>query len=67
MLIHDVKRSSSSQMGPAGLALIGEMARISGLDKLARKSKAKQLDITYPEIIRTLCGLLCQGKPILIK
>jgi len=62
MLIHDVQRSSSSQMGPAGLALIGEMARISGLDNLAKQSMAKQPNITYPEILRTLCGLLCQGK-----
>ena len=62
MLINDVKRSRTSQMGPAGLALIGEMARVSGLDDLARKSKAKQPNITYPEILRTLCGLLCQGK-----
>jgi hypothetical protein len=45
MLIHDVKRSSSSQMGPAGLALVGEMARVSRLDKLAKKSKAKQPNI----------------------
>ena len=63
MIINDVKRSSSSQMGHAGLALIGEMARVSGLDQLAKDvSKAKQPNISDAEILRTLCGLLCQGK-----
>jgi hypothetical protein len=45
LLIHDVKLSSSSQVDSAGLDLIGEMARIFGLDKLVRKNKAKQPDI----------------------
>jgi hypothetical protein len=63
MVISELHQSRSSQFGHAGLALIGELARISGIDELSRDiSKAKQPQITDEEIIRALCGLLCQGK-----
>ncbi|WP_027371431.1 IS1380 family transposase [Desulfovermiculus halophilus] len=63
MTISEVLHDSSSQFGHAGLALIGEFTRISGIDELGHKiSKAKQPQITDGEILRTLCGLLCQGK-----
>lgn len=63
MTISEVRHDGSSQFGHAGLALIGELARISVVDELGHRiSKAKQPQITDSEILRTLCGLLCQGK-----
>jgi hypothetical protein len=50
-------------MGHSGLALVGEMARISGLDDLCQKiSPKKNPHIPERDIIKTLCGLICQGK-----
>ena len=63
MIISDVRQSYSQRFGHAGLALIREMARISGLDGVAQKfSQEKQPQITNDELLRALCGLLCQGK-----
>ena len=63
MITNNVKRNSFSQMGNAGLTLIGEMARISGLYQLANNvSKTKKPNISDAGNIRTLCGLLFQGK-----
>ena len=62
MTISKIERSSSC-MGHSGLALIGEMARISGLDDLCQRiSPKKNPHIPEREIIRALCGLICQGK-----
>lgn len=63
MLITDIKRNAGTTIGHAGLALIGEMARISGLDALVnRLSPGKMPQIEEHEIFRTLIGLMCQGK-----
>ena len=63
MSIVDIEASNSSQFGHAGLALIGEMARISGADEACDNiSIAKQPQIKDKEILRTLFGLLSQGK-----
>lgn len=63
MIITDIKRNSGNTIGHVGLALIGEMARISGLDTLAdRVGPKKQPQIKESEIFRTLAGLMSQGK-----
>jgi hypothetical protein len=63
MMITDIERHKGSTLGNAGLAFIGEMARISGLDGLVdRESRKKQPRIKEHEIFRTLAALLSQGK-----
>ena len=63
MLITDIKRHKGNNIGHVGLALIGEMARVSGLDTLVdRMGPGKAPQIKEREIFRTLIGLMCQGK-----
>ena len=63
MTINKVERCPYSRMGHSGLALVGEMARISGLDDLCQRiSPKKNPHIPERDIVRTLCGLICQGK-----
>ena len=63
MSIREVQPDSSASVGHVGLALIAEMARISGLDDLTREvTMTKQAQISDAEVLRTVCGLLCQGK-----
>ena len=63
MLITDIKRHKGNNIGHVGLALIGEMARVSGLDTLVdRMGPGKAPQIKEREIFRTLVGLMCQGK-----
>ncbi|GAB1409829.1 hypothetical protein MASR1M90_09830 [Desulfovibrionales bacterium] len=63
MLITDIKKNDGNNIGHVGLAMVSEMARISGLDKLVNDlGKGKKPHIKNHEIFRTLIGLLCQGK-----
>lgn len=63
MTIREVQRDSNASIGHVGLALITEMTRVSGLDDLCREvTDMKQAQISDEEILRTLCGLICQGK-----
>lgn len=63
MLITDIKRNTGTTIGHAGLALVAEMARVSGLDSLVdRLCPAKMPQIKEREIFRTLVGLISQGK-----
>jgi hypothetical protein len=63
MKIDSVAHSNKASIGHAGLSLIGEMARISGLDHACVGiTGMKQPQITDPDILRSLCGLLAQGK-----
>lgn len=63
MIITDIKRNSGNAIGHVGLALIGVMTRISGLDTLVeRLGPKKQPQIKESEIFRALAGLISQGK-----
>jgi len=63
MKIDSVAHASEASIGHAGLSLIGEMARISGLDNACLGiTGMKQPQISDPDILRGLCGLVAQGK-----
>ena len=58
-----VEQDPNASIGHVGLAVISEMARVSGLNDLCQKlTTLEQPQISDAEILRTLCGLLCQGK-----
>jgi hypothetical protein len=58
-----VEQDPKASVGHVGLALISEMARVSGLNDLCQElTTLKQPQISDAELLRTLCGLLCQGK-----
>jgi len=61
--IDSVAHTNEASIGHAGLSLIGEMARISGLDNTCvGVTGMKQPQISDPDILRRLCGLIAQGK-----
>ncbi|MFW6203140.1 MAG: IS1380 family transposase [Marinilabilia sp.] len=63
MRIESVAHSNKATVGHAGLSLISEMARICGLDDTTRGiTPMKQPQISDPDILRSLCGLIAQGK-----
>jgi len=63
MKIDSVAHTNEASIGHAGLSLIGEMARISGLDHACvGVTGMKQPQISDPDILRSLCGLIAQGK-----
>lgn len=63
MKIESVAHSNKDTIGHAGLSLISEMARICGLDDATRGiTRMKQPQISDPDILRSLCGLIAQGK-----
>ena len=63
MKIDSVAHSEKATVGHAGLSLIGEMARISGLDEACLGiTRKKQPQIADADILRSLCGLIAQGK-----
>jgi len=63
MIIKEIRHTPNAQVGHAGLALIGIMAKISGLVDLAQKlTLSEQPQIQEWEIMMSLCGLLAQGK-----
>ncbi len=57
-MVHD----QELQLGPAGLVMLGEMARAIELDRLARFLIKGQPQITPADILRTMIGFLAQGK-----
>lgn len=63
MKIDSVAHSNDASIGHAGLSLIGEMARISGLDHVCLGiTGMKQPQVSDSDILRSLCGLIAQGK-----
>src|SRR6056297_3655697 len=61
--IDSVAHTNEASIGHAGLSLIGEMARISCLDNTCvGVTGMKQPQISDPDILRRLCGLIAQGK-----
>lgn len=63
MKINSVTHSTEASIGHAGLSLIGEMARISGLDHACLGiTDMKQPRVSDTDILRSLCGLIAQGK-----
>ena len=63
MKINSVAHSNEASIGHAGLSLIGEMARISDLDHACLGiTDMKQPQVSDPDILRSLCGLIAQGK-----
>lgn len=63
MKIDMAAHSEKATVGHAGLSLIEEMARISGLDEACLGiTRKKQPQISDPDILRSLCGLIAQGK-----
>lgn len=63
MKITRVEQDANASVGHVGLAVISEMARLCGLNDLCRElTTLKQPQISDAELLRTLCGLLCQGK-----
>ena len=62
MLITDIRRNKGNNLGHVGLALIGEMARVCGLDTLADrlgawKSSADQATRNFPVLRRLIWNL----------
>lgn len=62
MKISKVVHDQNLQLGPAGLVMLGEMARAIELDSLARSINKGNPQITIADILRTMIGLLAQGK-----
>jgi len=62
MKISKVVNKDDLQTGPAGLILLGEMVRAIELDKIAKAITSGNPQITAADILRTMIGLLSQGK-----
>ncbi len=62
MKISKVVHDQKLQLGPAGLVMLGEMARAIELDRVARSFNKGKPQITTADILRTMIGLLAQGK-----
>ena len=63
MKLQSIEQDNSSITGRAGLTLINEMARVSGLNQILEDNPtAKSPIIRDEDILRTLCGLIAQGQ-----
>ena len=63
MKITRVEQDANASVRHVGLAVVSEMARLCGLNDLCQElTTLKQPPISDAELLRTLCGLLCQGK-----
>ncbi len=62
MKISKVVHDQKLQLGPAGLVMLGEMAKAIELDRVARSFSKGKPHITTADILRTMIGLLTQGK-----
>ena len=63
MKISRVVHDKNMRLGPAGLIMLGEMARAIGLDSVAQRTNQGNPQITSTDILLTMVGLLAQGKP----
>ena len=62
MKITRVEQDPKASVGHVGLAVISEMARLSGLNDLCQElTTLKQPQVSDAEFLRTLCGLMCQS------
>lgn len=62
MKISKVVHDQKLQLGPAGLVILGEMARAIELDSIARSVSRGNPQISITDILKTMIGLLAQGK-----
>ena len=62
MKISKVVNKDNLHTGPAGLVFLGEMARMIKLDKTAKAITNGNPQIATKDILRTMIGLLSQGK-----
>ena len=62
MKVAKVVHKEKLQSGPAGLVFLGEMARMIQIDQMARKITSGNPQIAVKDILRTMIGLLSQGK-----
>ena len=62
MGITKVVRKENLQAGPAGLVFIGQMAKLAGLDAMAKAVTIGKPQISTQDILKTMLGLMVQGK-----
>ena len=62
MGISKVVRKENLQAGPAGLVFIGQMAKLAGLDAVAKAVTIGRPQIPTQDILKTMLGLMVQGK-----
>lgn len=62
MKISKVVHDQKLQIGPAGLVMLGEMARVIELDSACRSISKGNPKITNADILKTMIGLIAQGK-----
>lgn len=62
MGISKVVRKENLQAGPAGLVFIGQMAKLAGLDVVAKQVTIGKPRIPTEDLLKTMIGLMVQGK-----
>ena len=62
MGISKVVRKENLQAGPAGLVFIGQMAKLAGLDVVAKQVTIGKPQIPTEDLLKTMIGLMVQGK-----
>lgn len=62
MGISKVVRKENLQAGPAGLVFIGQMAKLAGLDVVAKQVSIGKPQIPTEDLLKTMIGLMVQGK-----
>ncbi|SMP80768.1 hypothetical protein SAMN06295888_13518, partial [Desulfonatronum zhilinae] len=62
MGISKVVHKENLQAGPAGLVFVGQMAKLAGLDAVAKQVTIGRPQISTENILKTMLGLMVQGK-----
>jgi len=62
MGISKVVHKQNLQAGPAGLVFVGQMAKLAGLDAVAKQVTIGRPQISTENILKTMLGLMVQGK-----
>ena len=62
MKVSKVVNKENLQTGPAGLAFLGEMTRMLDIDRIAKTLTSGNPQIATQDILKTMIGLLSQGK-----
>ncbi|SMP82500.1 hypothetical protein SAMN06295888_1527, partial [Desulfonatronum zhilinae] len=62
MGISKVIHKQNLQAGPAGLVFVGQMAKLAGLDAVAKQVTIGRPQISTENILKTMLGLMVQGK-----